>query len=132
MLRFDTENQAFAIKGTMVEVLSELVSFIRLIYISINEDNPKVAEQFKEMLIKHLHLAFEPAEEVAKQSAEMEQAMRELREELFSMLDDLKKMLLDKTSCLDESDNNVKDSDGNNMMSFEEFEKLLKKKEEEL
>lgn len=131
MLRFDTENQVFAMKGTMVEVLTELVSFIRLVYSTINEDNPKMAEQFKEMLTRHFHLAFESIEEVAKQSAEMEQAARESREELISILDDLKDMLMNKTSYLDESGNNIKDSDGDDLMSFEDFKKMINKKDEE-
>ena len=131
MLRFDTENQVFAMKGTMVEVLSELVSFIRLVYSTINEDNPKMAEQFKEMLTRHFHLAFESTEEVAKRSAEMEQAAKESREELLSILDDLKEMLMNKTSYLDESGNNIKDSDGDDLMSFEDFKKMINKKDEE-
>ena len=131
MLRFDTENQVFAMKGTMVEVLSELVSFIRLVYSGINEENPKMAEQFKEMLTRHFHLAFESTEEVAKQSAEMEQAARESRDELLSILDDLKEMLMNKTSYMDESGNNIKDSDGNELMSFEDFKKMINKKDEE-
>lgn len=131
MLRFDTENQIFAMKGTMAEVLSELVSFIRLVYLGIDEDNPKMAEQFKDMLTKHFHLAFESTEEIAKQSAKMKRAAKESRDELVSMLDDLKKMLMNKTSYLDESGNDIKDSDGNELISFEEFKKMINKKDEE-
>ena len=129
MIEFNTETGLFHIKGSVAELTAEMLSTIKIMYMDICENSAEAGEIFKTMMEKYIHTAFLSEDTIKQMADKSEKAAKQQRDELINMLDDLKDTILKHTTHLDKD---VKDSDGDEMMSFEEFEKLIKKKEEEL
>ena len=128
MIKFDSENGSAAISGTLADLSAETLAFIRMIYLAIKEDNEDSAETFKDILTKHLHTAFMSSEKLKEDAMNNLQEMKDTKDKLSKLLDMLKDLAEDAG---DFEDDNIKESDGNDMISYEEFKKMINKKESE-
>lgn len=128
MIKFDSENGVIAISGTLAELSAETLAFIRMIYLTIEEKNEDSAEIFKDIIIKYLHTAFMSNEDLKENTMNNLKKMKDTNGKLSKLLDILKD-LSENTKNFE--DDNIKESDGNDMMSYEEFKKMINKKESE-
>ena len=73
-------------EGNIVTILSDVTMFIHTVHDMLNEDSPKVAEMFKEMMPKAVELALIPDDELEERASKATEGL------IDDTIESLKKM----------------------------------------
>lgn len=118
MIKFDSENGKLEISGSIMDISVESLAFLRSVYRSINEENDKAAEVYKDFLEKMIKNAFLSSEELNKQAEEAKKQTFKTMESIKGLLDELR----EKMERMDDEPDEPKNS-GDTL--HDEFERFL-------
>ena len=118
MIKFDSENGKLEITGSIMDLSVESLAFIRSVYRSINEENEKAAEVYKDFLEKMIKNAFLSSEELDRQAEEAKKQTFKTMESIKGLLDELR----EKMERMNDEPDELKNS-GDTL--HDEFERFL-------
>ena len=93
MIKFDSENGKLEISGSVMDISVESLAFLRSVYRSINEENDKAAEVYKDFLEKMIKNAFLSSEELDRQAEEAKKQTFKTMESIKGFLDELREKM---------------------------------------
>lgn len=120
MIKFDSETGLISIKGAGPVLVADTIQFLHAMYEVLKEDNPRMAEIYKQEVEKNVPYAWKSAEELKEISAKMVQEKKELINDLNNLLEKMKEMF-DKSDP-DESSEEQKDIRSADFDSDEQFQ----------
>lgn len=94
MLRFETNNgevEVLAVSGNTIDIVSDTMFMIRLIYDHLNDETKEV---FRKMITESIYVAFLPADEIVNETKKKAKEVGNM-DELIMALDELNKTLDD-------------------------------------
>lgn len=120
MIKFDSETGSISIEGIGPVLVADTIQFLHAMYEILKEDNPRMAEIYKQEVEKNVPYAWKSAEELKELSVKMAQEKKELINDLNDLLEKMKEMLYKSDS--DESSEESKDIRSADFDSDEQFQ----------